>query len=167
MHQHTVEVGNVLIVDNKTPVRLKKAVGRQQLQPVWHGMDGFKVLRCGVDDHFFPLCLHHNDRRDRKNVYALPGLNRHLHQSGMIQIQSVLQIPEQTLPVYGLGQITEYMEPHGFIQIFGIRSNNKNDNIFIFLFQFVSYIDSVKPRHLDIEKKDILVSQIRKQGLPV
>ena len=48
----------------------------------------------------------------------------------MIQIQSVLQIPEQTLPVYGLGQITEYMEPHGFIQIFGIRSNNKNDNIF-------------------------------------
>ena len=35
MHQHTVEVGNVLIVDNKTPVRLKKAVGRQQLQPVW------------------------------------------------------------------------------------------------------------------------------------
>ena len=63
MHQHTVEVGNVLIVDNKTPVRLKKAVGRQQLQPVWHGMDGFKVLRRGVDDHFFPLCLHHNDRR--------------------------------------------------------------------------------------------------------
>lgn len=54
MHQHTVEVGNVLIVDNKTPVRLKKAVGRQQLQPVWHGMDGFKVLRRGVDDHFFP-----------------------------------------------------------------------------------------------------------------
>ena len=45
--------------------------------------------------------------------------------------------------------------------------NNKNDNIFIFLFQFVSYIDSVKPRHLDIEKKDILVSRIRKQGLPV
>lgn len=24
MHQHTVEVGNVLIVDNKIPVRLKK-----------------------------------------------------------------------------------------------------------------------------------------------
>lgn len=90
------------------------------LQPVLHGMDGFKVLRRRMDGHFFPLRLHHNDRRDRKNVDTLSGLNGYFHEFGMIQVQSVIQIPEQTLPVYGLGQVAEDMEPHGFVQIFGI-----------------------------------------------
>ena len=103
MHQHMVEVGNVLIVDNKTPMRLKKAVGRKLFHPVLHSMDGFKVLCCRMDDHLFPLCFHHNDGRDRENVNALPGLNGYLHEPGMIQVQGILQIPEQALSVYGTG----------------------------------------------------------------
>ena len=93
---------------------------------------------------------------------SLSGFNGNLHQSGMIQIQSVLQIPEQTLPVYGLGQIAEYMKTHGLIQIFRIGSNNKNDNIPVSRFQLCSHIDSIQPGHFDIEEQDILVARIRK-----
>ena len=62
---------------------------------------------------------------------------------GNIQlIKSVLQVPEQPVPVNGLGKIPKDLKPHGLIQIIIVGCNNKDFDVWVCGFQLCSGIST-------------------------
>ena len=57
VYKRMVKIGNVLEVDNKTAVCLKKTVFGQYFQIMLHIAGGFKIAHRGMDDYLSPLCL--------------------------------------------------------------------------------------------------------------
>lgn len=167
MDKGMVKIRNMLEVDDEAAVCLEKTVFGQQIQPVLHIVDGFKIAQCGMDDDFSPQGFYRYDGGRQKRVYALLCFHRNLDGDGVVQIQGVFQIAEKAPDIQRFGQVAEYLKTHGIVQIFGIRGHNKNDNILISPFQLVSHINAVDARHFDIKEEDVYFLLVRKQALPV
>lgn len=99
VYKRMVKIGNVLEVDNKTAMCLKKTVFGQYFQIMLHIAGGFKIAHRGMDDYLSPQCLYCDDRRYRKRVYALLRFERKFDGHGVIHIDGILHITEKTLLV--------------------------------------------------------------------
>lgn len=104
-----VKIRNMLEVDDEAAVCLEKTVFGQQLQPVLHIVDGFKIAQRGMDDDFSPQGFYLYDRGRQKRVYALFCFHRNLDGDGVVQIQGVFQIAEKA-PDIQMGDLMPYVQ---------------------------------------------------------
>ena len=121
MDQCMVKVRNMLEVYDKAAVRLEKAISWKDFLPIMHIVDRFKIPYCRMDDDFSPQSFYRYNGGCRKRVYALFRFHRNLDSHGIVQADRLFHVAEKAPDIQRFGQIAEYMETHGVVQVFGIR----------------------------------------------
>ena len=68
MNGKMIKVYDVVKVNDKAPVCLKKTVFGEQIQPVIHSINRIKILLNSMYNYFSALCFYSNNLRGRKRI---------------------------------------------------------------------------------------------------
>ena len=75
VHKRMVKVCDMFKIDDKAAVCLKETIFWQQVDPILHIVNGFKITLGCIYKYLSFFCFHSNDRRSGNCMYSLLGFD--------------------------------------------------------------------------------------------